>query len=181
MSQLRTLDTDSAKIMAQFYSSNMHVAMSQSLWRIFLFCLFLLGYLVPIGSNTTECMWTNGLHVQVPFYMNIQYMDMHSTYGDWHTLRHMGVQHDNSSRAEQQQQHFLKMKAKSRELTLSFKHQLKAAVKCSLRDQHSGCGPPLWGKCHTLPSSCSCWLLWALIFWVANVQHFHAVQNSFSS
>lgn len=37
----------------------------------------------------------------------------HSTYGDWHTLRHRGVQHDNSSRAEQQQQHFQRWKQRA--------------------------------------------------------------------
>lgn len=48
--------------------------------------------------------------------------------------------------------------------------QTSAQSRCEIAPQGShfpARGSPLWGKCHTLPSSCSCRLLWSLISWVA--------------
>lgn len=58
----------------------------------------------------------------------------------------------------------------SKELRVNPFLQTSAQSRCEIspqRSQFPACGSPLWGKCHTLPSSCSCWLLGSLISWVA--------------
>ncbi len=67
------------------------------------------------------------------------------------------------------------MKAESWELTLSLKHQLKAAVKFFLRD-HKACGSPLWENAtHRLPPEAAAhWEVWCP--WVALLAFLFTVQ-----